>query len=186
VSTFIDQPRRPGARPNLQRTSPNRALSRPRLVMLEDDTDLVTLLCDVVGDEFALVPVSRDATIATIDAMEPDVILIGAWVGESSTALAPTDIASLATRHMRLDRVPIVVLTADVRLLGGSRLADLGGATLMSLPVDLETFRSVLTSVSRRATPAAAMSLPELCAHGFEIAAEYCRQCSPTPAMLRP
>ncbi len=166
--------------------SPDRALSRPRLVMLEDDTDLATLLRDVAGDDYDLVPVRRDATIAAIDAMEPDVILVGAWAGESSTALAPTDIASLAARHMRLHRVPIVVLTADVRLLGGNRLAELGGATLMSLPVDLETFRSVLTSVSRRATPPAAMSLPELCGHGFEIAAEPCAQCSSTPAMPRP
>jgi hypothetical protein len=86
---------------------------------------------------------------------------------------------------MRLHRVPIVILTADAELLGDRRLAELFGATLVSLPFDIETMLCVLKSVSRHAGAPIPMTLPEVCRHGFDVSGDDCAYCSPMPSAAR-
>ena len=58
------------------------------------------------------------------------------------------------------------------------RLAGATGATVVSLPFDIETIQCVLQSVARKATTPAQIRLGELCHHGFDVIDGACWQCA--------
>lgn len=185
MTTLLDHSDRTRARQFRRHVSRVQAATRPRLVVLEDDPDIVALFGDIAADEYDLVALPRETHVPAIDAQEPDVLLIGTVTSDSSSALTPQELAGLAARHMRLHRVPIVILTADAELLGDRRLAELSAATLVSLPFDIKTMLCVLKSVSRHEGSPVRMTLPELCHHGFDVSGDDCAYCSPISSGAR-
>lgn len=113
---------------------------------------MTELLRDIFSDDYEVTAVAGPVSIAGIDELEPDVIVMGAVDPGPVQGLATAEIVFLATRHMRLHRVPIVVLAAHpVPLRQAERLL---GATVVGLPFDLETIECVLKAAARHAASA--------------------------------
>lgn len=137
----------------LHRPQPSR--TPPRLLVIEHDPEMHALLRDILADDYVITEPPAPVSIAAIDAEDPDVMLMGIDDGASPSGLTSDEIAALASRHMRLYHVPIVILTADAAVLG-PRLTNLNGVTVVSLPFDLDTIRCVLRSVVRNGVHASA------------------------------
>jgi hypothetical protein len=135
------------------------------------------LLLDILAGDYDVTALVRSARVADIDAVAPDLLLVGPSEGGG---LKSDELVALAARHVRLRAVPVVVLSADPELLQhAGRLSHFAGVSLVSLPFDVDTLRSAVSSVSGVGRPAQPRSsrLPDLCAHGFDVASGRCRRC---------
>lgn len=137
--------------------------SRRRIVVVEDDLEMLELLRGILDPEYEVAVPAAPVTIASIDAEDPDVLVIGTADSGPGASLSPAEIAALAGRHMRLHRVPVVVLTADATILADAqRLAEPRAVTVVLLPFDVETINCVLKSVARRSAIPDPMRISEL------------------------
>jgi hypothetical protein len=144
----------------------------PRVVVIEHDPEMRSLLCDILAGDYEAVVPGTPITIADIDDQEPDVILVGTVDGATSS-LTPDQIAGLAKRHMRLHRVPTVLLSARPGAVSVGHDATVRPeVTVIPLPTDMATILAVLASVTDRRT-----ALPEVCVHGFDVMADRCCRC---------
>jgi hypothetical protein len=148
---------------------------RPRVVLLERDPEMVSLMRDIMSECCDVIVPSSPANIVDIDRQDPDLILIGtpaASPGELSTE----QVVVLARRHMRLRGAPIVVLSAEPNVLASAgSLTHLGGVTVISMPFDAETVWRVLDSILVEVRQTSASRLPAVCWHGFE--GDGCPRC---------
>lgn len=152
-----------------------RRISKPRLVVLACDPDMVEVLSDVLADDYDVTAPRHPATMGTIAAEEPDAVLVGTLEG----GLTAQELVTLMTRHMRLHGVPVVLMSAQPDLLGhAGSTPHLAGVTLLSLPVDVETVRLVVEAAIREAHRPTSGRLADLCPHGFDVASESCRRCA--------
>lgn len=120
---------------------------RLRLVVLERDTEMLALLTDILAGDYEIAAPPDPISITAVDMQEPDVLLVGTVEG-----LTPVEIVALASRHMGLRRVPIILLSADGDVLAdASRLTRYRSVTVVSLPFDVDTIRAVVDSVARHA-----------------------------------
>lgn len=137
-----------------RRTVPPRA--RPRLTVVEHDADMLALLRQLLGEDFEIAVPKAPLTVSAIDAERPDVVLIGTVERGGTTAVTPEEIVGLAARHRGLRRVRTVLLSADPTVLGrAAQLAGLSGVTVVAMPFDADTIRSVMRSVARDVAGAA-------------------------------
>jgi DNA-binding response OmpR family regulator len=149
--------------------------TRPRLVVVSSDTETVQLLRDTLADSYEISALTQPPSITAIDASDPDVVIVGMRRG----GLTADQIVALASRHMRLRSVPIVVMSGDPNLLhDAGRLSSFPGVSFVLLPFDVETIRSVIDSVVRTSAVPRSIRLPDMCPHGFDVADEHCRRCS--------
>src|SRR5688500_12682987 len=152
-----------------------RRISKPRLVVLACDPDMVEVLGDVLADDYEVSAPPHPASIGAISAEEPDAVLIGTLAG----GLTPDELVALMASHMLLHGVPVVVMSAQPDVLGhAGRMPHLAGVTLLSLPVDVETVRLVVEAAIRKAHRPTSGRLADLCPHGFDVASESCRRCA--------
>ena len=149
--------------------------ARPRLVVVSSDTEIVQLLRETLAHSYEIAALTQPASITAIDSRDPDVVLIGTREG----GLTADEIVALASRHMRLRSVPIVVMSGDPDLLhDAGRMSTFPGVSFVLLPFDVETIRSVIDSVVRTSAMPRSIRLPDMCPHGFDVADEHCRRCS--------
>lgn len=140
---------------------------RARVVLLERDPEMVSLMRDILKECCEVVVPASPASIGDIDRANPDVVVIGT-AAASPGELSTEQIVILARRHMG-QRVPIVVLSAEPNVLAGAgSLMHLGGVTVISMPFDAETVWRVLDSIVGEFPEASASRLPAVCRHGFE------------------
>lgn len=150
------------------------AATPPRVVVLERDIEMVTLLREIVGADYQVVAPAGPPSIVAIDAEDPDIMVIGGL----DPGLTADDIIALAARHMRLHDVPIILLSADADVLtDAGRLTQHPSVTVLSLPFDVDSVRGVLLGLSRQAAQRDSMRLPRICAHGFDVAEGRCARC---------
>ena len=83
------------------------------------------------------------------------------------------DMLALASRHVRLYRVPVVVLTPDPVLGATQRIAQSVSVTLVAMPFDVETLRCVMRSVAWHRSPVG-MGLTRLHSHEFKLSKIDC------------
>lgn len=139
--------------PDADRTS---TAGRQRIVVVDDEPELVQLFVDIFSDDYEVIAAPTPVAIAGIDALDPEVMLIGTVAPGSLAALTADEIVALARRHMRLRHVPIIVLSANPHVFReAQRLAGVTGVTVVSLPFDLATIQYVLSSVRRQAATSA-------------------------------
>jgi hypothetical protein len=121
-------------------------MSRPRLVVLACEPDMIDVLREVLANDYEISAPPHPAGIGAIDAEEPHAVLVGTLDG----GLTPDELVALTRSHMRLHDVPIVVMSAQPDVLGhAGRMPHLAGVTLLSLPVDVETIRLVVEAALR-------------------------------------
>lgn len=139
-----------------------------RVVLLEQDPEMVSLMRDILNECCEVVVPAGPASIGDIDRAKPDVVLIGTSAA-SSGELSTEQVVILARRHQGLRGVPIVVLSAEPNVLASAgSLMHLGGVTVISMPFDAETVWGVLASIIFEVPQASASRLPAVCRHGFE------------------
>ena len=147
----------------------------PRLVVVSSDTEIVQLLRDTLADTYEISALTQPPSITAIDSRDPDVVIVGMCRG----GLTADEIVALASRHMRLRSVPIVVMSGDPDLLqDAGRMSTFPGVSFVLLPFDVETIQSVIDSVVRKSAMPRSIRLPDMCPHGFDVADEHCRRCS--------
>jgi DNA-binding NtrC family response regulator len=128
------------------------ALSRQRVILLENDAALATVLCDLFADED--LDVSVCATLAEIQArivQYPRAVVV-------SDSWETSDYQSLSKRHhseiVELAQLSEVVLTTGSEWARNSRKGELGTAQIVAKPHDLErlmaAIRAALDQASHR------------------------------------
>jgi DNA-binding NtrC family response regulator len=149
--------------------------ARPRLVVVSSDAEIVQLLRDTLANRYEISALTEPPSITAIDSRNPDVVIVGVRRG----GLTADEIVAMASRHMRLRSVPIVVMSGDPNLLhDAGRLSSFPGVSFVLLPFDVETIRSVVDSAVRQNAMPRSIRLPDMCPHGFDVADEHCRRCS--------
>jgi CheY-like chemotaxis protein len=150
----------------------------PRIVVAGHDPDLTQLLTELLRPEYDVVTLDGAPTLAGFDAAQPDAILLGTSACRSQAALRPHEIATLASRHMRLQRVPMIVLAATADPLTDARqFSDASAVTVIRLPFDAISFLSAVRSVAQAARVELAGRIPDVCVHGFGAADDGCHRC---------
>ena len=150
----------------------------PRIVVAGHDPDLTQLLTELLRPEYDVVTLDGAPTVAGLAAAKPDAILLGTSACGSQATLRPHEIATLASRHMRLQGVPMIVLAATAEpLKDAGRFSDASAVTVIRLPFDAISFLSAVRSVAMDARLELAGRIPHVCVHGFGAADDGCHRC---------
>ena len=136
-------------RPSMHQLVPSSPTAVPpwpvsRIVVVEDDTELVDVLAELFGQTDRLGPIGPIASVDAIADREPDLLIIGSPTGRRD-ALDAWEMVTLARAHRRLRHVPIILLTTDVMaILRDGRLAGHADLHLVEMPFDVDVIRRVV------------------------------------------
>ena len=137
----------------------------PRIVVLDDDPELVDVLVELFGATARLSSMGQIGSVNGIANEPPGLIIIGS-LPMRRDGLGAWDIVKLARAHQRLRGVPIIVLTTDVMaILCDGRLAGHADVHLVEMPFDIGVFQRVVRTAmapidpSRSASAAAAVPM---------------------------
>jgi DNA-binding response OmpR family regulator len=169
--------------------SDRRSPSLSRITVVDDHSDMLSLMRDIFGDAYEVSELRCPASMVGIADQRPDLLIVGPVCGSTGASLSAWDIVALARRHMLLRNVPIVLVSPDVALMADrDRLAMYSDLHVVTAPFELDVVRAVVESVLRQAAarPMSAVlagagagqgaqraghggdgRLPPLCVHGY-------------------
>lgn len=106
--------------------------ARPRIVVVEDDHDVATLVTEVLNDEgFEAVTADHRASAAEVTRMRPRVVIIDLFLGH---VRAGEFLAAL--RHGDASHVPVVLMSAAQDVEAQAR--SLGANAFLPKPFDID------------------------------------------------
>ncbi len=104
---------------------------RPRVVVVEDDRDVATLVTEILNDEgFDAVAIRRDASASDVSAMRPRLVILDLFLGR----LRAHDVLTSLRRAGA--RVPVLLLSAAQD--GEEEARSLGASAFLPKPFDID------------------------------------------------
>jgi CheY-like chemotaxis protein len=125
--------------------------ARPRVTVVDDSPEFLSLLSDVLGEAYRVVPHSIVRSIDELAADRPDLLIIDLHCGGPEGGLTGWELLALARSHPTLQGIPAVVCSADVAALRQDRirLVAYGDVQLVAKPFDLGRFQQVVDRMIR-------------------------------------
>lgn len=126
---------------------------RPRIAVVDDSPEFLSLLGDVLGDRYEVTPHAVLRTIADLARSEPDLLILDLHSGGPEGGLTGWEILALARSHATLRDVPAVVCSADLAALRQDRirLVAYGSVQLIAKPFDVTAFEQTVDRMIRLA-----------------------------------
>jgi CheY-like chemotaxis protein len=179
---------------------PHRAAARGRLTVVDDSTEFLSLIEDVLGTTHDVVTQQVVRAIDDLAATAPDLLVVDLHCGGPEGGLTGWEIIAAARAHPALRNVPVLVCSADLAALREDRISLIayGDVQIVAKPFDVAAFEQLVAQTLRLAggprlrpledsdyprLDAVPMSFREgrplrMCAHGrVRDQGDYCSRC---------
>jgi CheY-like chemotaxis protein len=125
---------------------------RSRILAIDNAVEILHLYEALLGEEgYTVIPIPCQAAgPAVLRQMQPDVVLLDCFIGSCCTGW---DVLDMLRRDPHLNRIPVVICTTDVRLVGKEdKRLDREGIRRLGKPFDvydlLSTVETAIASTS--------------------------------------
>lgn len=112
---------------------------KKKILICEDDTDILELLEVILGPDYNVVGVNRVENILNVVAKhEPDIILMDIWIPTMGGEAAITALKSMPTTS----KIPVIFISANDKIVDVTTRA--GGDAFLKKPFDIKECRALV------------------------------------------